>query len=107
MPTATTAPIDFDALWAQSHTSPVQAPSAPASIASVDLSLGTVLDRYVGILDPLVQTGKVDAAASAEIKQRIIDLKTALSKIDDKGLMAADMARRMAQLTAVQPDQKP
>jgi hypothetical protein len=92
----------FEALWQSANSQPVSTPTTQARpVAQVDLSLSSMLDRYLAMVGPYRDNGQVSQDDYNALAAAIADLKTILTRINDADLVKAAMTRS-AQTRAAQ-----
>jgi hypothetical protein len=85
----------FEALWQAAQTQPVSVP-AQTNPVQIDVSLGSILDQYLAMVETHRDAGKVTQDDYHALASAISDLKVILTRINDADLVVEAMAQRKA-----------
>jgi len=93
----------FEALWQSATTQPVTPPATQTNAKPVDLSLGSILDRYLAMVATQRDDGKVSQEDYDALAAAMGEIKPILARINDSDLVAQAQAvnaqARLQQLT--------
>jgi hypothetical protein len=84
---------EFEALWQSCQEGSIvrQATTTPIQL---DLSLSGILDQYEVMADRFLAQGKINTADHDALVATVAGVKLILNRINDKGLVRQEMARR-------------
>ncbi|MGI9145530.1 MAG: hypothetical protein ACR2IK_03110 [Chloroflexota bacterium] len=78
----------FEALWQSATTQPVTPPATQTKAKPVDVSLGSILDRYLAMVATQRDDGKVSQEDYDALAAAMGEVKTILARINDSDLVA-------------------